>query len=250
MTKFLVGHFFERKNRTYVHYLVEKVGGENVELERLDEACIQNLERFREENKEFLENKITQSFLKDEKNQRLLLEAICNPTKENKEKLDIEFKKFYFSIRFTAFISSSLYFNAINFDKRYRKMSERYILTVDKPLGDEEDTSFKDIIADSQAEIQIENIIQSDDITDYIEDPVLYEAILTLSDKQREVINLAYVKGLSDTEIGKMLNKSQQAISKMRNRALKKICNFIKEERRKELRNECSGGSSMDNNCR
>ncbi|ARP44629.1 RNA polymerase sigma factor SigB (plasmid) [Geobacillus thermodenitrificans] len=174
----------------------------------------------------------------------------CNPTKENKEKLDIEFKKFYFSIRFTAFISSSLYFNAINFDKRYRKMLERYILTVDKPLGDEEDTSFKDIIADSQAEIQIENIIQSDDITDYIEDPVLYEAILTLSDKQREVINLAYVKGLSDTEIGKMLNKSQQAISKMRNRALKKICNFIKEERRKELRNECSGGSSMDNNCR
>ncbi|WP_087960449.1 hypothetical protein [Geobacillus thermodenitrificans] len=55
-----------------------------MELERLDEACIQNLERFREENKEFLENKIIQSFLKDEKNQRLLLEAICNVKADDK----------------------------------------------------------------------------------------------------------------------------------------------------------------------
>lgn len=199
-------------------------------LDRFDEACIQDVEKFKKENKAFLENTIIKSFLNDEKNEKLLLEVICYPTKENKELLDNEFKKFYSGIRFTSFISSTLYFNAINFDKQYRKVLNRYILTLDKPMKDEEDTSFKDMIADSQTEIQVEHIIKSDDITDYIEDPVLYEAILTLSDKQREVINLAYVKGLTDTEIGKLLNKSQQAISKMHKKALENIYKFIKEK--------------------
>lgn len=200
-------------------------------LDGLDEVCIQNVEKFKKENKEFLENKVIKSFLNDEKNQKLLLEVICHPTKENKELLDKEFKKFYLGIRFTSLISSVLYFNAVNFDKRYRKVLNRYTLTIDKPMKDEGDTSFKDMIADSQTEIQVEHIIKSDDITDYIEDPVLYEAILTLSDKQREVLNLAYVKCLTDTEIGKVLNKSQQAVSKMHKKALKKIYTFIKEKR-------------------
>ncbi|MBA2871543.1 RNA polymerase sigma factor (sigma-70 family) [Anoxybacillus calidus] len=199
-------------------------------LKGLDNLCIQEIEIFKKQNKEFLENPIIKSFLKNEKNWKLFLEVICNPTDENKELLDKEFKKFYFGIRFTAFISTALYFNAVNFDKRYRKMLNRYTLTVDKPLKEEEDISFKDMITDSEAEIQIEWIIQSDDIKDYIADPVLYEAILTLSDKQREVINLAYVKGLSDTEISKVLNKSQQAISKTRKKALKNIYNFINEK--------------------
>jgi RNA polymerase sigma factor (sigma-70 family) len=199
-------------------------------LEGLDNLCIQEIESFKKENKEFLENPIIKSFLKDEKNWKLFLEVICNPTEENKELLDKEFKKFYFGIRFTSFISATLYFNAINFDKQYRKMLNRYTLTVDRPLKEEEDISFKDMITDSEAEIQVERIIQSDDIKDYIDDPVLYEAILTLSGKQREVINLAYVKGLSDTEISKVLNKSQQTISKTRKKALKNIYNFINEK--------------------
>lgn len=205
-------------------------GGKILNLKGLDNLCIQEIEIFKKQNKEFLENPIIKSFLKNEKNWKLFLEVICNPTDENKELLDKEFKKFYFGIRFTAFISTALYFNAVNFDKRYRKMLNRYTLTVDKPLKEEEDISFKDMITDSEAEIQIEWIIQSDDIKDYIADPVLYEAILTLSDKQREVINLAYVKGLSDTEISKVLNKSQQAISKTRKKALKNIYNFINEK--------------------
>jgi RNA polymerase sigma factor (sigma-70 family) len=205
-------------------------GGKILNLKGLDNLCIQEIEIFKKQNKEFLENPIIKSFLKNEKNWKLFLEVICNPTDENKELLDKEFKKFYFGIRFTAFISTALYFNAVNFDKRYHKMLNRYTLTVDKPLKEEEDISFKDMITDSEAEIQIEWIIQSDDIKDYIADPVLYEAILTLSDKQREVINLAYVKGLSDTEISKVLNKSQQAISKTRKKALKNIYNFINEK--------------------
>jgi RNA polymerase sigma factor (sigma-70 family) len=213
-------------------------GGKILNLKGLDNLCIQEIEIFKKQNKEFLENPIIKSFLKNEKNWKLFLEVICNPTDENKELLDKEFKKFYFGIRFTAFISTALYFNAVNFDKRYRKMLNRYTLTVDKPLKEEEDISFKDMITDSEAEIQIEWIIQSDDIKDYIADPVLYEAILTLSDKQREVINLAYVKGLSDTEISKVLNKSQQAISKTRKKALKNIYNFIMKRGR--LRNDCN----------
>lgn len=52
-------------------------------------------------------------------------------------------------------------------------------------------------------------------------------SIQQLTVKQKEVIDLAYVKGLSDTEIGKKLGKTQQAISKLHKNAFKKIRTFL-----------------------
>lgn len=214
-------------------------------LEGVEDCCLQDIEKFKKENKEFLENKIIQSFLQDAKNRELFIEVICNPTEESRKKLDKVFKKFYFNIRFTSFISTALYFNAINFDKRHRKIFSRHPLTLDKSLGDDEGTSFKDMIVDSNAEIHVEDFLNSGSIEDYIVDPLLYEAVQALSEKQKEVIDLAYVKGLSDTEISKILNKSQQAISKMHKRALQNIYTYITEKG--GMRDDCNRNASVDN---
>lgn len=183
------------------------------------------------ENEEFLNNAVIKSFLEIPSNKNLLINVICHSTPENQAKLDYEFKKYYFNIRFTSFVSNTLYFNAINYDKRYRKVAKRYPLTVDKPLGNEENTTLKDTIKDESSEITIDCLINSAKIEDYILDPILIEAIRTLTVKQKEVIDLAYVFGMSDTAITKMLNKSQQAISKLHKKALEKIYNYIVEKR-------------------
>ncbi|BBW98444.1 sigma-70 family RNA polymerase sigma factor [Geobacillus icigianus] len=209
-----------------------------MDFEKLDPFCIQKIEEFKEENKDFLENTVVKSFLTEEENQKLLVQAICEPTEENKKLLDNKFEKFYFDIRFTSYISTVLYFNAINFDKRYRKMLNRQPLTVDQPINnDSSNTSFNAMLVDAETEIQVEDILRSDNIEDYITNPVLYEAIQSLTEKQKEVISLAYVKGLTDTEISKILNKSQQAVSKIHKAALKKICKFIEDKG--ELKYDC-----------
>lgn len=197
-------------------------------FKKMDTVCLQGIKKFKEKNKELFENNIVQSFLQNEKHRVILTEAICNPTKENNEALDVAFKKFYFYIRFTSFISSTLYFNAINFDKRHRKVLYRHPLTVDKPLKKDEDSTFKDFIVDSKSEIQIDDILNSDRLSDYIIDPALYRAIETLTARQKQIIFLTYVKGLTDTEIATLLNKTQQSISKTHQKALQNMYQFLK----------------------
>ncbi|GLY12625.1 sigma factor-like helix-turn-helix DNA-binding protein [Pseudobacillus badius] len=68
-------------------------------------------------------------------------------------------------------------------------------------------------------------------IDDFIGDPILYQSLHTLTSKEKEIINLAYINNLSDVQIGKILNKSQQAVSKMHKKALKKIYDYMTKEK-------------------
>ncbi|PLR76237.1 hypothetical protein CU633_16760 [Bacillus sp. V3-13] len=194
--------------------------------------CHEKLEKFKKDNKEFLTNPLIKNFLKHKQNFELFLNTLCNPTIENRERLDQTFKIFYFNVRFISFISSSLYFNAINFDKKQRQYSSRNLLTVDSFIQNEEEVTFKDIIEDPESEITLDKLSISDDIADYIINPLLYEAVQTLSTKQKEVLNLVYLKGLSDTQIARLLNKSQQSVSKIHKKCLGKIQDYIKEKGR------------------
>jgi hypothetical protein len=107
-------------------------------------VCEKKVNKFIDENQKFLEHNVIKSFLSHEKYNQFFLETISYLATESQKILDDEFKKYYFNIRFTAFISSTLYFNTINDDKRHRKTKNRYQLTLDKPLGDEQELSFKD----------------------------------------------------------------------------------------------------------
>ncbi|MEW4226418.1 sigma-70 family RNA polymerase sigma factor [Rossellomorea marisflavi] len=190
---------------------------------------VKKYEDYISRNKDFFNNNLIKTFLEIKDNEALLKEIICNPVEDNKKLLDSKFKSFYFNIKFTSYISSALYFNAINFDKKHRKTQKRNPLTVDQPLGDSESSTFKDQIRDDSAEIKLDSIIQSENIFDYIEDPKLYEAVKILTKKQLEILNLAYINGFSNTEIALILDRSQQTISKTHKKALENIYNFMVE---------------------
>lgn len=191
---------------------------------------LEEFKKYKKQNEQFLNNNLISSFLEKRENYILLKKAICSPSKENKEKLDMAFKRYYFNIRFTSYISTALYYNAINFDKKHRKNQNRYPLTVDKPISDEDEGTFKDMICDPNAEYNVEDISKGNSIVDYLEDPLLYKAVESLTEKQRQILDFAYVNGLSDTDIGLVLNKSQQSVSKTRKKALQNIYDFLQRK--------------------
>ncbi|MGE7842274.1 sigma factor-like helix-turn-helix DNA-binding protein [Lysinibacillus sp. NPDC093712] len=192
----------------------------------------ERIKKFEDENRQLLKNELVISFLKIPIHKEKYMETISNPNQENMEELDIFFKHFYFKIRFISHISATLKFNSINFDKRLRLIQSRFSLTLDDTINTSEgQETFLDLVADEQAEYHFSDIILNDDLGEYVICPILYDALNLLTKKQKEIISLAYAEGLSDTEIGQRLNKTQQAVSKTHKKALENMLIYIERQK-------------------
>lgn len=191
------------------------------------------LRKFEKENPDLLSNNLVISFLKMPTNKVLYMETISNPTPENMKKLDVLFKKFYFNIRFISHISTTLKYNSINYDKKLRLVHSRFSSTLDASINrNEGEETFLDLLADEQAYNPFDEI-GDHDLVEHVTCPILVDAINSLTKKQKEIINLAYVERLSDTEIGLRLNKTQQAISKTHKKALGNMRTSIESHKNK-----------------
>ncbi|MCE4050607.1 MULTISPECIES: sigma factor-like helix-turn-helix DNA-binding protein [Bacillaceae] len=195
------------------------------------EESVNGLKRFIEENKEFMGNTIVQGFLREKGHFKLFADAVCYPSKENKENLDEAFKKYYFTIRFTSYISSSIHFSTLNFHRKQRLYANRYPLLLDAET--EDGRTHKDRMEDRNANLEAyaerEGIRES--ISEYIADPLLYDAIQSLSDSQKTVLYFAYIKKLNDTEIAEVIQKSQQYVSKCHQKALQRIYSYMAQKK-------------------
>ena len=184
---------------------------------------------FLQENKSLLSNPIVKSFLKKEVNFHLLKKAIECPTKENREKVDESFKKHFFTIRFTSYITSSMEFSTINFNKSLTLYQKRFplILTEREAEGEKGLT-----LQDKHAEIEriLEKEAMRSGMEEYISDKTIYSAILSLTQSQRAVLTYAYLYQLNDTEIAQKIGTSQQYVSKTHKTALKHIVSFYEQK--------------------
>ncbi|WP_400245086.1 sigma factor-like helix-turn-helix DNA-binding protein [Niallia sp. JL1B1071] len=186
---------------------------------------------FLQENKSLLSNPIVKSFLEKKIHFLLLKKAIEFPTKENKEKLDESFKKHFFTIRFTAYITSSMEYSTINFNKNLTMYQTRFPLM----LAAKEEGGEKDItLHDKEAEIEriVEKEVLRASVEEYIADKMIYSAILSLTTSQRAVLTYAYLYKLTDTEIARTIGTSQQYVSKTRKVALQRILSFMNGRRK------------------
>ena len=186
-------------------------------MENKEDCCFKFL-KFIRENEEFLNNPVIKAFLSKEENYQLFKKSICYPTLQNQELLDQAFRAFYFYFRFTTYVSSTLYFYGINLDKKIRETNYRFPVTLDQPIDDNSEIYHKDL-AEHYEDFEIE----SDNLLDYIINPDLYKVLQGITSNQRKILYLVYVKGFTDSEVGILLNKSQQAVSKSRSKAMKKI---------------------------
>ena len=190
-----------------------------------------SVDRYLEKIEKHLQNPIIKSFFEAPGNLDLLKEVISNPTDLLKKKLDDSFKEFYFKIRFTTYLSQAIYFNAINFDKKIKLFSERNLSILDKPLKGEKDGTIIDLLSSTEWKEGQEVGKISSDISDHLTNYSLFNGTQLLTENQRQLLSLAYVYGLNDSEIAIYLNKSQQAVSRSHKRALKKLREIIEIDR-------------------
>ncbi|WP_028307033.1 sigma-70 family RNA polymerase sigma factor [Desulfitibacter alkalitolerans] len=140
--------------------------------------------------------------------------------KENQKKLNQLFQEFYFEYAFVGYLSKVLFYEAINFDKKIRIHNEKNQLILDKTINNLSKTSFLEQLTKNN---NVEYIINFDSFMDNLSEKQLFLAFKKLTKHQQRILYLAYGLSLKDLEISKVLNVSQQAVSKTRNIGLKNL---------------------------
>jgi RNA polymerase sigma factor (sigma-70 family) len=136
-----------------------------------------------------------------------------------KREINYNFNLYYYKIRLISYLSKLIYFEAINYDKNARKIAYNFPLILDKTSKHGE-TSLVEQLSDSNIKPDfIEYIKMEDHISDYN----LFKAITKLTDRQKEILFLTFIKDLNDTEVAQILRISQQAVTKTKNKALEKL---------------------------
>ncbi|MCM3388042.1 hypothetical protein M3649_07815 [Ureibacillus chungkukjangi] len=177
-------------------------------------------------------NPLLKAFLRELEHWELYKQYCESPSEWLKKLLDERFVQFYIRIRAIAYFSKIIYFTARHFDMERRKYEKRYVLTLDSSSNDgngsknEGYNSFKEMIVDESATTGFQEKL-SHELNQYIQHPRLFKAIQSLNERQQQILYLAYVINISDTEISKKLNVTQQAISKSKNNALAKVRRLI-----------------------
>ncbi|MCM3196901.1 sigma-70 family RNA polymerase sigma factor [Priestia megaterium] len=175
------------------------------------------IREYQERNPSFFQHYAVKLFLEKPYYYQLFEQAVCEPTPDHQKKLNQAFQHYYFQLKFVSYVSQTLYYTAINFDKKNRQHKERMPLIVDDVTNHEKSLlSFDTTIQDF-------SFISKENFEFYFNDEKLIKAIDSLSDKQKELILLSYVHSYNDTEIARKQHKTQQAVSKNRKRTLTKL---------------------------
>jgi RNA polymerase sigma factor (sigma-70 family) len=187
----------------------------------------QSVENYLTKFEKHLQNPVIKSFLDIQENMDLLVDVINNPSNVSKKKLDDTFREYYFKIRFTNYLSKAIYFKAINFDKKVNLFLDRNKSILDSQLKEGDNLTLIDYLVSKEWQEGQEVWIDSSNIADHLTSYSLYKAIQLLTENQRQLLNLAYIYDLNDSEIAIYLNKSQQAVSRSHKKALKKLREII-----------------------
>lgn len=177
-------------------------------------------------------NPLLKAFLEEIEHLELYRQYCKSPNEWLKRIIDERFVQFYIRIRAIAYFSKIIYFTARHFDMERRKYEKRYVLTLDSSSNDgngsknEGTGTLKELIVDESATINFQERLNHE-LNQYIQHPLLYKAVQSLNKRQQQILFLAYVMNISDTEISKKLNVTQQAISKSKNNALAKVRRLI-----------------------
>lgn len=169
-------------------------------------------------------NPLIKEFVESHHGKKLIKDYLENPSYKTKNKLNDGFKSHYLKIRALSYFGNFLSFEAKSFDKRRRKNSERYIVILDAPVG-EEGTTMKENIQDitqNNSEAKFKNW------EDQIENEDIKKNIGDLTYRQKEIIGLSFFEDMKDKEIAKKLKISPQSVSKTKLAALKKFGRGVK----------------------
>lgn len=190
---------------------------------------------FQSKHGQALSNHVVQRFLSQEANYQLFTTAICFPTEENWENLDIKFRQFYMEIRFINYIAKVLWRYAKDFRVKNQRDNAHYLFILDQPIqmkGEDSALTHKDQLVDHHGG----HTPEKECLLDQVEDFRLQYALKELTEKQLSVLDRYYAYDMTQKEIAYDLGISQQSISKIMKTALAKLKYLHEKE---EKRHDC-----------
>ena len=157
-------------------------------------------------------NKLIQTFLQDSEHKKMYETYLQNLTDDNKKEIEEKFKLHVMKINLLSYFSKVLYCEAQRFDKNIRATT-----TVSLLDGDDSVESYTLKTTD---EPKIEN---------YFENERLFNLVSNLSDDNKKLLYLLYVKDLDEVQVAEKLGITKQAVNKRKNNLLKKLRKKIHE---------------------
>lgn len=175
-------------------------------------------------NPDVVNSNVFKRFLEIEEYSKLYNAYLLEPTNTNADCLNEQFKYFEKQILRIAYIKKAIIYESRKFDSKVREHNKKYELNLDAPIN--ESLAMVDTVQDENSFIQFESIFEND-LESLLSDEMLITLLKRLNTKQKQVLYYRYVNELTEKEIAKIYNVSQQAISKM----IHKSINILREGR-------------------
>lgn len=166
-----------------------------------------------------VKNRLLQTFLTDEKINKIYLSYLEQPSAYKKDIIENLFQIHVRKVQLLSYFSKILHFESQKYDKKIRHMNSVNQLILDKNVNGGEGTVL-DLIEGEQPFEQLEF---STDLELVFEDKLLYKIVSSLSPRQKDILHLLYVEGLTEIETAQRLGVTKQSINKTKNQTLKKI---------------------------
>jgi RNA polymerase sigma factor (sigma-70 family) len=164
-------------------------------------------------------NRVIDEFLKFPDNKILFDEFQSTKDEKVKALIDERFKLFYQRYRIISYLIKVLHYESKHFDKKIRLHNDRnqLVLSSNPNLLEIEKQNENDSLE-----------VSSHSIVDHITDEKLLASVRRLTDRQQQVLSLAFIQQMSDTEIALHLGVTQQAVSKAKKISINKIREELK----------------------
>ncbi len=194
-------------------YFLEIIFRDNMERMFLYEGGIEFMNSFK--------NQIVNEFLRSPNSKKLFDEYQKNKAEDIKLLLDEQFKKFYQRFRLLSYLIKVLHYESKHFDKKIRLHNSRNQLSLSTNI---------DLFATTHKSEDVfsEKVNYSNNIEDHITSENLLKSVSKLTDRQKQILSLAYIEQMTDTEIARRQGITQQAVSKAKNKAINKIKGELK----------------------
>lgn len=193
-------------------------------------------QQFQQEHSHFLNDPIVHAFFQESKHLTLLLDALCSSSSYATTRLDESFQAFYTGVKLVHYLSKTIHWEAIHYDKTWRKRNEQFPLVLDQPITTDENQTLVSSY-DKQDTSLFHTIFEwpTTALEEKIANETLYYAFDTLTDRQKEVLYFIYGKEETTRAISEKLAITQQGVSRIHQQALTKLRNQILKKEKGEI---------------
>ncbi|WP_147802595.1 sigma-70 family RNA polymerase sigma factor [Alkalicoccus halolimnae] len=181
------------------------------------------LEAFEQAHPLLFQNPLIRSFFKNKEHVYLLIQYVTHSTEQSMQALDEAFRDYYTGVKLVHYLSQTLHWKAVHYDKRLRKEAERFPLTEEEALMTREQPYTK-------AELPWLEELKTP-LTEKLGDEQILRAFSQLTQRQKQVLQLVYGEGHTLTETGCLLGITQQGASKIHYAALCRLRKILIEEK-------------------